>query len=166
MVTKIVDLDEVATTVLFSDIIGVSQQAISAYQSKGIISRGGTIGDWIKERDEHLRNIAGARGGEQQENLAEARAEDARAACALKRLAYHKEIKTLVPAHDAETALNNWADYSAREIENTIETIVAMIEEDHGIKVDEEVVSDATNAIRRRIIDYAGTLADELVSDS
>lgn len=54
-------LDQVISQQEFGSLIGVSQPAVSQMLTKGILSPGGTGGQWILEYCSHLREVAAGR---------------------------------------------------------------------------------------------------------
>ena len=113
----------------------------------------------------HQRELAAGRGGgDAQAEAAQARMEKDRAQTAMLRLGYHKELKTLIVADDAEAALIDWAGYASREYSTGVDKLVLELESTHGIEIDRDQVKDIVSPTVERIQSYAAKLGAGLVS--
>lgn len=75
----VLNLDEELIQTAFGKVVGVSQQAVSMLVSEGVLTKGGTAGQWMHEYCGHLREIAAGRVGAGDLDLATERALLARA---------------------------------------------------------------------------------------
>ncbi|MEY8688949.1 MAG: hypothetical protein AB9M53_03600 [Leptothrix sp. (in: b-proteobacteria)] len=73
-----VALSRPVTQAEFGQMVGVSQQAISALQQRGVIDPGATAGDWLRAYCAHLVDVAEGRASDGLLDLVQERAELAR----------------------------------------------------------------------------------------
>jgi len=57
----LIQLDQATSQQAFGSIVGISQQAVSQMLSKGVLSPGGSAGQWVLEYCLHLREAAAGR---------------------------------------------------------------------------------------------------------
>lgn len=140
--SRIIDLDAVATQSGFAAVVGISQQAVSDAVSRGVIAAGGTYAEWLLAYSAHMREQAAGRGGDDQGNLTKQRARQASADADLKELDYLERVQELIAVKDFEPQLAAWAVAIRSEFENAVARIVALIESKHGIEIDNAAVDD------------------------
>lgn len=151
----VLDLDEPANQTRFSRLVGSSQQAISKMVEKGVLRRGGTIGEWLLQYSERLREIAGGRGGDNQADLTTAKTEEARVKAALGRLQYHEKLGAVVHKEEGRAFLSNWAAYANREYRQGVERLVADMESQFGVSVPVDLREKHVGAAIERVRGYA-----------
>ncbi|MEJ1409383.1 MAG: hypothetical protein RPU60_04080 [Candidatus Sedimenticola sp. (ex Thyasira tokunagai)] len=139
-------LDQPATQAKFGRLVGITQQAVAQHQAKGSIPKSGTYLDLLFAYSEHLRKEASGRGGEDQGALARAKTRQAEIDADNKELQFHREVKNLVPVQEIEPILSGWAVTARSEFMHALERIVAGIESQHGITVDQKIVDEHTSA--------------------
>ena len=101
-----------------------------------------------------LREKAAGRGGEDQEILTRARFRDANASAQLKELQFHKEVGDLVPVSEIEPMLESWAVTARSETTHAVEKIIAAIQSQHGIEVEQDLIDEQLGAAFTAIADY------------
>ena len=143
----------------------MSTPIISRTVKGGLLPEGGTYREWLLVYIEKLRQSAAGRGGEKQEGLAEAKAEEARMKTALNRLIYHEKIGTLAPAVDVEAAFIDWAGYAQREVEQALYKIADQIEES-GVEIDQDIITNGITTITGRITSYSDKLSADFEDSS
>ncbi|MCU7845315.1 MAG: hypothetical protein KZQ93_15910 [Candidatus Thiodiazotropha sp. (ex Monitilora ramsayi)] len=111
----------------------------------------------------HLRSVAGGRGGDRQEDLTDARTQEARVKAALGRLDYQERLGQIIEAKDAERALTEWAGLANREYSSGAEKLVIEIEQEHGISIDRAMVEKSVRATAGGIQRHAEKLSGALV---
>ncbi|HEB93122.1 MAG TPA: hypothetical protein ENI94_06575 [Gammaproteobacteria bacterium] len=135
-------------------VLGVTKQAISKQVGNGVLAPEGTLLDWLRSLFVHLRDEAAGRGGDEQQNLSRARQREAEANAQLKELQYHKEVGNLVPLSEIEPLLESWAVAARSETQSAVEKIVAAIQSQHEIEVDQEMVNEQLGHAFKAIADY------------
>ncbi|MCU7839760.1 MAG: hypothetical protein KZQ94_10340 [Candidatus Thiodiazotropha sp. (ex Troendleina suluensis)] len=114
----------------------------------------------------HLRSTAAGRGGDRQEELADARTEEARVKAALGRLDYQQRLGLIVSAEDAERTLIDWAGLANREFASGTEKLILEIEHTLDVSIDramvEESVRTTTEGIKRHAEKLSGALVEGL----
>lgn len=101
-----------------------------------------------------LREKAAGRGGEDQQTLTKARAQEAEVNARLKELQYQREIGKLILGEEIEPMLATWAATARSEVGFAVEKLIAGIVSQHGIEVDQDVIDDALSAAYDAISDY------------
>ncbi|MCL2298373.1 MAG: hypothetical protein FWC38_00785 [Proteobacteria bacterium] len=69
------ELDKKVTQEEFGTLVGISQQAVSNYLSRGILAQDATCQDWLHAYCKHLREIASGHGSGGSKALSQERAE-------------------------------------------------------------------------------------------
>lgn len=111
-----------------------------------------------------LRDKAAGRGGEDQSNLAKARAEESMIKAAKLRLEYQRDIGALVLGEDAEKALNDWARFANREIIQGFHKLVSEIQSAYSLQVNPDMVDSIVKPTTDRIRDHAQKLGADIVA--
>jgi hypothetical protein len=154
----VIDLNIPSNQTAFAQIVGTSQQAIAKQVDKGVLPRDGTMAEWLDLYLNRLREQAAGRGGNNQERLATARAEESEVKAALGRLTYHKELKTVVLAEEAADMLQRWATFTQREYKTCVDKLVNEIQSVHAIEINPDLVLKIAEPTANRVADYAEQL--------
>ena len=155
-------LDQPATQTGFAQLIGMSQQAVSKQVEKGVLIPGKTNREWLHDYCDRLRDEAAGRGGNDQETLTRARTRAEVAPAQLKELQFHKEVGDLIPVSEIEPLLDSWAVTARSETTHAVEKIIAAIQSQHGIEVEQDLIDEQLGAAFAAIADYP----KQLVGDS
>ena len=110
-----------------------------------------------------LRDKAAGRGGDDQLNLARARAEESQIKAAKLRLEYQREIGATICAEDAAAVIADWCRFANREYAQGTHKLVSEIQSEYGIEIESELVEKIAGATTRRIADHAEKLGRDLV---
>lgn len=78
-ISGVIDLSKSATQQRFSELIGISQQAVSDLCRRGVLNQGQSVGEWLQRYCSHLREQAAGRATNGDLDLATERAALARA---------------------------------------------------------------------------------------
>jgi hypothetical protein len=148
------DLDQAPSQQTFATLVGISQQRVSKLIADGVLSRDGSLRDWIAAYCESLRQEAAGRGGDDQSSLASARAEQARTDAQLKKLQYHREIGNLVPVEELEPLIANWAATARSEVRYAGEKLLAHIRSAHDIEVGDDLLDEFLTPAFKAIADW------------
>lgn len=156
-------LDQPATQTGFAQLIGMSQQAVSKQLEKGVLTPGKTNREWLHEYCNRLRDEAAGRGGNEQETLTRSRTREAQANAQLKELQYHKEVGDLIPATEIEPLLDSWAVTARSETTHAVEKIIAAIQSQHNIEIEQDLIDEQLGAAFAAIADYPKQFASDAV---
>jgi len=162
----VLDLNSPGTYAGFAPLVDVSAQAVNGYVDRGIITKGGTYGEWFIELLNHFRAQAVRHGGDANTELTRAKTDEVLVKTAIQRIAYNEQIGVLVDTRTAETVLMDWATYAMREVENEIHTLATKLEKELGKEIPNERTSESIGTIRERIINHAEQLSNRLIDDS
>ncbi len=154
-------LDQAATQTGFAQLIGISQQAVSKQVEKGVLSPGKTNREWLVDYCDRLRDEAAGRGGDDQATLTQARTRDALANSQLKELQFHKEVGDLVPVSEIEPLLDSWSVTARSEMTHAVEKIIAAIQSQHGIEVEQDLIDGHLGAAFSAVADYPRQFAGD-----
>ena len=154
-------LDQPATQTGFAQLIGMSQQAVSKQVEKGVLLPGKTNREWLHDYCDRLRDEAAGRGGDEQATLTKSRTREAQANAQLKELQFHKEVGDLIPASEIEPLLDSWAVTARSETTHAVEKIIAAIQSQHGIEVEQDLIDEQLGAAFTAIADYPRQLAGD-----
>ena len=108
-----------------------------------------------------LRDKAAGRGGEDAQSLTQARTKQALADARIKDLTYYRELKLLVPVDEIEPLLANWAATARSETTFAVEKLVAAIQSQHRIQIDQQLIDDTVYAAFRSIGSYPARLGED-----
>ncbi len=159
--SKITSIDVRATQAGLAEIVGTSQQAINKHHKTGIFKKNGKLRDWIIVYCEKIRGEAAGRGGDEAGALTRARTRQAEADADNKELSFQVEIKNLIPMEEIEPQLDSWATVIRSEYQYAIEKMVAAIESQHKIKVEQKLIDETVSSALASVASYA----DQFVSD-
>ena len=154
-------LDKKANQSSFGRLVGISQPSVKDHVGKILLS-GETLGQWLLKYCEHIRMGAAGRGGNDQENLTRARIESERVKSANGLIDYQVKIGKLVQASEAEDVLVEWADFTSREMDNCIKSMVHEIETVLDKSIDDDLVNKFVNPATERISNYAEKLGKRI----
>jgi len=112
-----VDLSRSMAQAEFGAIVGISQQAVSDLQSRGVLAPGAAAGTWLLAYTEHLREMAAGRGGEGSLELARERARLAKEQADKVAMQNALTRGELAPAHVLEQVLARAGARAARLLE-------------------------------------------------
>lgn len=110
-----------------------------------------------------MREKAAGRGGDAQQSLTAARADEAAISAALKRLDYNEKIGQLVPAEDAALVITDWCSTANREYRSGLGKLVGEIQSAFKIEIPAEMVENIAGPTTKRIQDHARRLGRDLV---
>ncbi len=136
-----IDLNYHPTQTEFAVIVGISQPAVSGLLARGIIREGGTVGEWVEQYCDHLREQAAGRAASGDLDLAVERA----------RLA--KEQADKVAMHNAVTR-GELAPVAA------MEAVIATV----GTRVG-KILDTIPGLVRRRVPGVGSDVIDHIASD-
>jgi len=156
-------LDRPATQTGFAQLIGMSQQAVSKQVEKGVLLPGKTNREWLHDYCDRLRDEAAGRGGDEQATLTKSRTREAQANAQLKELQFHKEVSDLIPVSEIEPLLDSWAVTARSETTHAVEKIIAAIQSQHGIEVEQDLIDGQLGAAFAAISDYPKKFACDAV---
>jgi len=151
------ELNQKATQQVFSELVGVTQQAVSVHVNTGVLTPGGSYREWIKSYCEHIRNQAAGRAGSNQDGLTTARIEETKISTELKQLTLMEKAGKLVPVEQIEPILVRMVTAARTELLSLPSMLVAEIKALHGVEIDytlvEEKVHQALNNLSTSIED-------------
>lgn len=108
-----------------------------------------------------LREKAAGRGGDEHAALTKARTEQALADARMKQLTYHRELGQLVPVSELEPVLAGWAATARSEVQFAVEKLIAAIQSQHGIEIEQQHVDDTIQPALRAIGSYPASVAPD-----
>ncbi|GBL02941.1 hypothetical protein [Glaciecola sp. KUL10] len=149
------DLNEQAKQIEFADLVGASQQSISKYVRAGILNKGETYRTWFAKYCEKLRTEAAGREiSASRQTLEQAKTREAIANAQLKELDLYREHKLVLDAQQVREAMEQWVTVAKSEYENSIEKIIALIEDKYGVSIDRESINGTIESTCRTIGDF------------
>lgn len=152
----IIDLDALANKSHIAMAIGKSQQAVSKLAKKIGLSRTATNGELLEAIFSRLSDEAAGRGGEAQQELTQARIRESLAKAQSSEISNLQSLGALVAVEDIEPLLEQWATVARAEVANALNKIIADIEGEHDIEIDQDVLNGHINSAYRIIGDYPG----------
>lgn len=146
------DLSKSATQVEFAELVGTSQQAISKYARLGILVKDQSLQQWLLAYCEKMRSEASGREvTDSRKRLDEAKTREALANAATKELQLYREKELILDRNQVRLAMADWVNTAKSEYESSVEKIIALIEDKHGVTVDRESVNSVVDATSRAI---------------
>lgn len=112
-----VDLGSKGTQEQFASLVGIAQQTVSDFVSRGVLHPSATLGEWLLTYCAHLRGIAAGRGGDDGVELSRERAALARAQTERIEMMNAERRRELAPARLIEELLARTATRVARVLE-------------------------------------------------
>jgi hypothetical protein len=109
----------------------------------------------------HLREQAAGRSVAGQEAQTRARTRESEASAKLKELQYLREVGALVMAEDVLPMFVNWATTARSEVQFSVEKIIAGVESQHGIKIDQGLIDDNLRHAFGAIASYPDSLQED-----
>ncbi|GGA80717.1 hypothetical protein GCM10011369_23340 [Neiella marina] len=97
---------------------------------------------------------AGRTPTETRHRLDEAKTREALASAQMKELDLYKEHKLILDLEQVREAMEQWVTVAKSEYENSVEKIIALIEDQQGVSIDREPISGIIDATCRVIGDY------------
>ena len=164
-ISSLKPLHEQATVSRFALLVGKSKPVISERLKQHVINEGDSYLQWLHDYIEHLSAVAGGRGGDNQEELTQAKIEDLKTKSGLNRLAYHEKLGSLVPVEAAETSLIEWGSYTNRQIIEAFNEFVFEIQDKYSITIEPEIREKIVRSTTGRIRDYAQKLGESFTAD-
>lgn len=147
-----INLDDEAKQTVFAELVGASQPAISKYHRLGILVKGQSLGQWLLAYCEKMRSEASGREvTDSRKRLDEAKTREALANAETKELALYREKELILDRNQVRLAMADWVNTAKSEYESSVEKIIALIEDKHGVTVDRESVNSVIDATCRAI---------------
>ncbi len=138
------DQDSKASQTGFAVMVGVSQQAISKLQAKGVLPENGTYGDWHIAYLDRLRSEASGR--EQDQRLSDVRIRETEMSANLKELEYLKQLGKIIFVDDLSPLLTAFFSSVQFNVMAAQERIIEAIESKHSITVDDDDINKPLRA--------------------
>lgn len=156
------DLDQPATQDQFGQLVGISQQAVSALVGRGVLTEGASFRAWLLEYTGNLR--AKASGNLRDKRLVAARVEEADASARLKHLQFSDRVSQLVEVAGIEPTLRDWAAFAQRQVILAAAEINARLRERYAsLGIEPALVDDAIASALRDIAAIPAVSADGAV---
>jgi hypothetical protein len=111
-----------------------------------------------------LREKAAGRGGDDQFNLTQRRAEESAVKTAMMRLEYNQRIGELVPASDAALAISDWCSSANREYRSGINKLTSEIQSTLKVDIPSTLVETIVNPTIERIQSHARSIGEAIVA--
>ncbi|MCH2057895.1 MAG: hypothetical protein MK214_15040 [Thalassotalea sp.] len=97
---------------------------------------------------------AGRSPTETRHQLDMAKTREALASAQMKELDLFKEHQLILDLEQVREAMDQWVTVAKSEYENSIEKVIALIEDKHGVSIDREPISGIVDATSRTIGNY------------
>jgi phage terminase Nu1 subunit (DNA packaging protein) len=155
------DIDRVDTQVAFARLIDATPPVVSQLISRGIISKGQTLREWLSAYLRHLRANAQGRGedGEEPSELTRARIREANAKAHKAEVETARELGYLVLESDVKRSLSNWAARGSLALNAAERRISEGLRSEFGMVLESRHVSDHIRDAQRSIAAYAHELS-------
>jgi len=161
-----VDLSATSTQTNFAALVGVSQQAIADRVKSGVLTRDGTVGEWLYLYCDQLRKEAAGRSGEAQGQLTFARIEESKENAAEKKQRRLVAAGQLLQLADVQHLLLELPTVVRTQMLQCAEKIQEGIETKYKLSLEETDVDEPIRAALRHIADRAAQLRKSFDSDS
>lgn len=155
---SLVDLNEVANQTRFAALVGVDQSMIAKHLAKGKMTRNATMGVWLVEYCENLRQQATGRGGSAQERLTIARIEESAENTASKRQARLMQSGALIDKEQVAQFVKESAGEIKTGVLTAGETIIERIQSKYDIELDDD---DDVLGELKSALGHAGSVAQQ-----
>jgi phage terminase Nu1 subunit (DNA packaging protein) len=159
-------LDQPVTQAVFAGLVGIGQSRVSECISTGVLRDGATVGEWLLQYCDRLRNEAAGRGGDEQGALARARTREAEASAELKILQIMEKSGKLVPVDEIQPTLDAMVIAARTELLAIPDKLTIEIKALYGVEIDyaliEEKIYSALNHLAGKVLpDVINNMYDE-----
>ncbi|WP_292414214.1 MULTISPECIES: hypothetical protein [unclassified Methylophaga] len=155
------DLNQPANQSHIALAVGKSQQAVSKLAAKIGVAENLTNGQLLQALFQRLTDEAAGRGGADQAELTRMRIRESMAKAIAMETQNLKDLGLLISVEDLEPMLEQWATVSRSEVSNALMKIVADIEGEHDIAVNQDMVNGHISAAYKLIGDYPGRYQED-----
>jgi len=148
-------LDRKGTQAEFGALVGISQQAVSAHISAGVLDAGGTLLEWLRAYCEQMRKEAAGHKSSDGMDLTRERVLTERIDRELKLITLHEKTGKLVPVDEIRPAMQAMVVAARTELQTMAEKICVEIRTLHDIEIDPELVNGYVEAALKHLAAYA-----------